>query len=251
MEEEQSSNNVLSEFQYRKRYELHAIRTTTSGGCPRRSGSIPQAVWIACNLRLRELLLPVCAFQYRKRYELHAINGIRKQRSSPVGVSIPQAVWIACNEFLEPFVRSRKGVSIPQAVWIACNFSIIINVLLPMRVSIPQAVWIACNIRSASTRMTNISSFNTASGMNCMQCGRSSSVVGLPTSFNTASGMNCMQCFSECLFRTLREVSIPQAVWIACNSAVSTKGFSKSGFQYRKRYELHAMRLQNRVDGPR
>ena len=65
---------LLNMFQYRKRYGLHAM------GLERRIFhdlyvSIPQAVWIACNLpwtvsrRTRGQM-----FQYRKRYGLHAIE---------------------------------------------------------------------------------------------------------------------------------------------------------------------------------
>ena len=38
-----------------------------------------------------------------------------------------------------------------------------------------------------------------------------------PTSFNTASGMDCMQCPNLLGDGRRRVVSIPQAVWIACN----------------------------------
>ena len=38
-----------------------------------------------------------------------------------------------------------------------------------------------------------------------------------------------------------RNVSIPQAVWIACNRAVRELHSSFAGFQYRKRYGLHAI----------
>ena len=61
-------------------------------------------------------------------------------------------------------------------------------------------------------------------------------------SFNTASGMDCMQ------FKLSQEdlawlaVSIPQAVWIACNSAISNGKYRAIKFQYRKRYGLHAMK---------
>ena len=36
-------------------------------------------------------------------------------------------------------------------------------------------------------------------------------------SFNTASGMDCMQYYSSPLLKLYLRVSIPQAVWIACN----------------------------------
>ena len=59
-------------FQYRKRYGLHAMRGWDVNDLDLMV-SIPQAVWIACNL----VALGRCA----------------PRRS----VSIPQAVWIACN----------------------------------------------------------------------------------------------------------------------------------------------------------
>ena len=83
-------------------------------------------------------------FQYRKRYGLHAIKLSR----------------IAGWKFL---------VSIPQAVWIACNAS---QKFLP----------------SSDRR-----SFNTASGMDCMQFRISPSGRSIKSRFNTASGMDCMQ----------------------------------------------------------
>ena len=58
-------------------------------------------------------------------------------------------------------------VSIPQAVWIACNDERQSNALA-FQVSIPQAVWIACNWRKGLRKSLGIS-FNTASGMDCMQ----------------------------------------------------------------------------------
>ena len=39
--------------------------------------SIPQAVWIACNIVLKAIIIAVFKFQYRKRYGLHAMfNGL-------------------------------------------------------------------------------------------------------------------------------------------------------------------------------
>ena len=85
-------------FQYRKRYGLHAIRHESYGLIRISRVSIPQAVWIACNVvnTLRDfgytgfntasgmdcmqfqsidnLEDALYAFQYRKRYGLHAIE---------------------------------------------------------------------------------------------------------------------------------------------------------------------------------
>ena len=39
----------------------------------------------------------------------------------------------------------------------------------------------------------------------------------------------------------MKRVSIPQAVWIACNAVLRRKGrYAELTFQYRKRYGLHA-----------
>ena len=88
----------------------------------------------------------------------------------------------------------------------------------------------------------------------------------IPFGFNTAGGMDCMQFGRSTHFRCPRHVSIPQAVWIACNNA-GEGGYvpstevsipqavwiacnSSNGvvvlprfapFQYRKRYGLHAI----------
>ena len=60
--------------------------------------------------------------------------------------------------------------------------------------------------------------------------------------FNTASGMDCMQSSTLIAFFAILGVSIPQAVWIACNKVfnldVEKEYFM---FQYRKRYGLHAI----------
>ena len=87
---------ALLMFQYRKRYGLHAMRhglsllVTTLVSIPQAVWiacnllrvrqkikcsrvSIPQAVWIACNLHVYDEVIAQFEFQYRKRYGLHAI----------------------------------------------------------------------------------------------------------------------------------------------------------------------------------
>ena len=108
------------------------------------SVSIPLAVWIACNI-------------------IGMKNGLIFD-----GVSIPQAVWIACNIMKLQDLSTIEFVSIPQAVWIACNIVVGLLAFAILSVSIPQAVWIACNQRIKSCR-NGTRSFNTASGMDCMQ----------------------------------------------------------------------------------
>ena len=44
-----------------------------------------------------------------------------------------------------------------------------------------------------------------------------------PTSFNTASGMDCMQSLNSKGFSHGLKVSIPQAVWIACNYLIEDR----------------------------
>ena len=39
----------------------------------------------------------------------------------------------------------------------------------------------------------------------------------------------------------MNNVSIPQAVWIACNIPFQNENAGTHGFQYRKRYGLHAI----------
>ena len=72
----EEENEELREFQYRKRYGLHAMATIFIAS-RLVAVSIPQAVWIACNLESAVLSF------------------------ASASVSIPQAVWIACNEFGE------------------------------------------------------------------------------------------------------------------------------------------------------
>ena len=59
--------------------------------------------------------------------------------------------------------------------------------------------------------------------------------------FNTASGMDCMQFVAVLVFIAGAVVSIPQAVWIACNWFLGAECSSLPRFQYRKRYGLHAI----------
>ena len=59
--------------------------------------------------------------------------------------------------------------------------------------------------------------------------------------FNTASGMDCMQLGMIYPNMPLRKVSIPQAVWIACNAFERDADSGVEEFQYRKRYGLHAI----------
>ena len=136
---------LLSAFQYRKRYELHAIifRLNILWMIP----SFNTASGMNCMQLsvLQDFNFSLKEFQYRKRYELHAILNFDIERKEK-------------------------------------------------------------------------SCFNTASGMNCMQFFDHHQCVTPDEGFNTASGMNCMQY--QVSFHSYDEYL---------------------EFQYRKRYELHAM----------
>ena len=83
-------------FQYRKRYGLHAI--SSSSRSSRILLSFNTASGMDCmQYHRHELFLAEQRFQYRKRYGLHAIRTCAASDCT-VCVSIPQAVWIACNE---------------------------------------------------------------------------------------------------------------------------------------------------------
>ena len=108
-------------------------------------------------------------------------------------------------------------------------------------VSIPQAVWIACNQQKKYEYALRLR-FNTASGMDCMQLNLMSSRRAFRRCFNTASGMDCMQSSRNTVTAVILLVSIPQAVWIACNFINTKASYSPTEFQYRKRYGLHAIK---------
>ena len=105
--------------------------------------SIPQAVWIACNCSIRKQNQHSRGFQYRKRYGLHAM----KQTMNNVvliGVSIPQAVWIACN------VQDLDS----HVCWLGFQYR--------------KRYGLHAIVRK-DNEYERVKSFNTASGMDCMQ----------------------------------------------------------------------------------
>ena len=131
------------------------------------------------------------AFQYRKRYGLHAIYRSFIPRLTLISFQYRKRYGLHAISPSDLFMRLTAHVSIPQAVWIACN-----TLLLP-----------TCSVEE---------SFNTASGMDCMQSFpmlmerwrwkfQYRKRYGLHAmkrmifndhpdySFNTASGMDCMQ----------------------------------------------------------
>ena len=86
----------------------------------------------------------------------------------------------------------------------------------PLEVSIPQAVWIACNKSWVLLCVRNSTfQYRKRYGLHAMKEGKP--LTALRTSFNTASGMDCMQSWRHPRGNCFPPVSIPQAVWIACN----------------------------------
>ena len=133
----------------------------------KKSVSIPQAVWIACNFIRRMECARLTRFQYRKRYGLHAMT-------------TPKWRMTTISKFQ---YRKRYGLHAIEARLTLESLSIGFNTASGMDcmqyarqhefcggdgVSIPQAVWIACNSAGYLTG-GNSASFNTASGMDCMQ----------------------------------------------------------------------------------
>ena len=83
-------------------------------------------------------------------------------------VSIPQAVWIACN-WQHAIVRF-KGHRFQYRKRYGLHAIMLSRIYREGRnVSIPQAVWIACNWKMYLRLRQKRGSFNTASGMDCMQ----------------------------------------------------------------------------------
>ena len=109
-----------------------------------------------------------------------------------------------------------KDVSIPQAVWIACNIKGCTLLLLRCRCFNTASGMDCMQLKMVQTIILSMYCFNTASGMDCMQFTNKYQQDTL-SSFNTASGMDCMQSSRGLRHVTLSLVSIPQAVWIACN----------------------------------
>ena len=131
----------------------------------------PQAVWIACNI------LSVCfpeisalMFQYRKRYGLHAIRADRFASIEIAHVSIPQAVLIACNVLGMTLGRCMPPVSIPQAVWIACNRPVNYVTRKEYQFQYRKRYGLHAICRGDGRDTCRQVRFNTASGMDCMQC---------------------------------------------------------------------------------
>ena len=201
----------------------------------------PQAVWIACNI------LSVCfpeisalMFQYRKRYGLHAIRADRFASIEIAHVSIPQAVLIACNVLGMTLGRCMPPVSIPQAVWIACNnFEYTTDSGVKL-FQYRKRYGLHAMTKALTKDELKAFQYRKRYGLHAIR--RSEPLSSKVSSFNTASGMDCMQ-FVEGTGEILadKSVSIPQAVWIACNAENGIIEVWQTSFQYRKRYGLHAI----------
>ena len=177
-------------------------------------------------------------------------------------VSIPQAVWIACNDgrfvslrMLLKCFNTASGIDCMQCRYYErkprkgkfqyrkryrLHAMPLLRAQAPQgEVSIPQAVWIACNCWKTSALRTS-TCFNTASGMDCMQYVRkllceSAVAVSIPQAVWIACNAH-----EDGSLEMEGNVSIPQAVWIACNRQNDNSVSLFVGFQYRKRYGLHA-----------
>ena len=251
-------------FQYRKRYGLHAIAGKRQP-CGRRLVSIPQAVWIACNMFVNCCVRAQLLFQYRKRYGLHAMptktdlwrwRGTFQYRKRyglhAIGRTITRyrflwgfntASGMDCMQYFETAravlasefqYRKRYGLHAIRAL-LMVRFS-------PQRFQYRKRYGLHAMTMRTSSRILRSYSFNTASGMDCMQfvyinltphdlaivfqyrkrygLHAISSVLEatiLMQRFNTASGMDCMQFWRYGSVRSVQR------------------------FQYRKRYGLHAI----------
>ena len=86
--------------------------------------------------------------------------------------------------------------------------------------------------------------------MDCMQLSRSAhcSCQGARFQYRKRYGLHAIN--TAIVFIPRKDVvSIPQAVWIACNFSQMVAGwFGLTKFQYRKRYGLHAMRTSRSTD---
>ena len=107
------------QFQYRKRYGLHAI-TSFAWPVSRRfcfnTASGMDCMQFETSIRvLKELK----SFNTASGMDCMQCAGV--VRAIGEHVSIPQAVWIACNKEILDVWFVNETVSIPQAVWIACN----------------------------------------------------------------------------------------------------------------------------------
>ena len=180
-----------------------------------RGVSIPQAVWIACNLHFAVLCTRSMQFQYRKRYGLHAIAPSLRRGTDFAWFQYRKRYGLHAME--EKVGEAAEwNVSIPQAVWIACN-----NTFMRCWRQMPlfqyrKRYGLHAIMRFRPLREgRSMFQYRKRYGLHAMTL--SGQEGHIRPSFNTASGMDCMQWESLRSGKRLRYVSIPQAVWIACN----------------------------------
>ena len=179
-------------------------------------------------------------FQYRKRYGLHAMK-IEIINTTPHD-SFNTASGMDCMQCSLCPIHTRISLCFNTASGMDCMQLVMESIGADTTNGFNTASGMDCMQSSMKSTFSRLRvSFNTASGMDCMQFLRSLFRIEIPMRFNTASGMDCMQYVSRASRLRRRVVSIPQAVWIACNTINRCGTQSIHSFQYRKRYGLHAI----------
>ena len=136
--------------------------------------------------------------------------------SSSVYVSIPQAVWIACNGYGLPLSNVQWAFQYRKRYGLHA-----------------MTIRLAENVKDVGFQ------YRKRYGLHAMGTVYLSATFS--GRFNTASGMDCMQFYPVLNTAVAEDVSIPQAVWIACNKLLKKTLQQVEPFQYRKRYGLHAI----------
>ena len=179
--------------------------------------SIPQAVWIACNVRVHFQFDKHMLFQYRKRYGLHA-TGTHEVRNA-FGHLFQYRKRYGLHATLPP-VPSRAHVHQFQyrkryGLHATCKVKVQKDALFQFQYRKRYGLHATLRLRSALQRQQ---CFNTASGMDCMQrygvirLSELITIVSIPQAVWIACNL-----ISASWMEKLTRVSIPQAVWIACN----------------------------------
>ena len=107
-------------------------------------------------------------------------------------------------------------VSIPQAVWIACNTPSLVSCIVGITFQYRKRYGLHA-IGEILVADYNMSGFQYRKRYGLHAIIPSFPFKGCFVSFNTASGMDCMQYLQHLWLHYEVLVSIPQAVWIACN----------------------------------
>ena len=108
-------------------------------------------------------------------------------------------------------------------------------------VSIPQAVWIACNVAFPfAPRADELFQYRKRYGLHAMSPEQQRRKALQEFQYRKRYGLHAMSELGA-VDIIPEPVSIPQAVWIACNTIGQFDEASVLAFQYRKRYGLHAI----------